>query len=103
MAAGYFLEIDADVPFPRVPARQRRGQGNVSILIAGEFGDQRRQVPVDFADMGLPVQLFDGGGERHDPPPRMKSSSASMHSFEGRSNQTPRDMPAAGSIPRRNR
>ena len=103
LAAGDLFQIDAGMSLPGVPARNRRGQRRFSIVFARKFRDHSRQMPIDFTDVALPEQRFNGGRERHDPPPLMNSSSASIHFFAGRSNQTPRAMPAAGSMPRRKR
>lgn len=103
-AARHFGERETGVPGPRRLAREggrdrhlRRRPGP-----AVELRGERAEVPVDVREAALPEELVEEPDGHASPPRNIRSSPCTRDAF-GRSNQTPRSIPAAGSMPRTKR
>ena len=93
---------EADVPAPRPRAREGGRDGHLRSAAAVEVRGHGSEMPVNVGDVTLAdelVQTRDG----HAAPPRKSRSSPCTKAAAGRSNHTPRSIPAAGSMPRTKR
>ena len=100
--ARHFGERETGVPGSRRVARERGCDRHLRPRSAVDLRGQRAEVPVDVRDVALPEELVEEWNG-HASPPRRSRSSPCTRDASGRSNQTPRPMPAAGAMPRTKR
>ena len=93
---------DAGVSAPRPGAREGGRDGNFRPAPSVEVRRHRPEMPVDVRDVALAAKLVEAR-DGHAPSPRKSRSSPCTKEAAGRSNQTPRFIPATGSMPRTKR